>query len=768
MKSKPFVSVVFLLLLSVALRPSVLCAADAPAGTLPSTPDNAEISRRADELLGKMTIEEKIGQLTQIGPNALSPETKPEDLVRKGAAGSILWTIDSTLIHRLQEIAVKESRLGIPLLFGFDVIHGYKNSFPVPIAMASSWDPDLVERGQAIAAAEAAASGVNWTFSPMLDIARDARWGRMVEGAGEDPYLGEVMGRAQVRGFQGPQLGTPGRVLASAKHFVGYGAAEGGRDYDSSYVSDVLLRNVYLRPFRAAIDAGVGSVMSAYMCLNDVPAGGNSWLLRDVLRGELGFRGFVISDSYTTPALVAHGLAKDEADAAAKALNGGVNVDMGSETYLRHAAALVRSGRLSIEVVDSLVREVLVIKLRMGLFEQPYADPANKDRVVNDPSHRAETRIAAQRSMILLRNEGQLLPLKKSLKSLAVIGPLAAAAEEIKGPWTADWSQAVSVVDGLRAKLPNTKITSVVGGDMQRPYAIAWDAREGKKAPALMPEAQMREEEAKAVRAARKADAVVLVLGERSNMCGEDASSSTLALGGNQQRLLEAVVATGKPVVLVLLNGRPLNITWAAEHVPAILEAWYPGSEGGNAIADVLFGDTNPGGKLPVTWPRSAGQCPIYYNHNLNQSHDDDPYFTSRYSADSDSSPLYPFGHGLSYTQFSFSNLAVNELAGTESPSLDVAVDVSNTGKVSGDEVVQVYIHQRAGSAVRPARELKGFRRETFAAGETRRVHFTIPSSDLRYWNAQTRTWLLEPGTFDLWVGGDSKATLHAEFTIKG
>ncbi|MBI2510682.1 MAG: beta-glucosidase BglX [Opitutae bacterium] len=772
MKSPSFA----LLFLCLATAPISVVKADSPApspaGTqssdaAPATAD-AEITRRADALLARMTLEEKIGQLTQIGPSPRSPEVKSEDLVRQGGAGSMLWTLDTGLMRRLQEIAVKESRLGIPMLFGFDVIHGYKNVFPVPIAMASSWDPALVERSQAIAAKEAAASGINWTFGPMLDIARDARWGRMVEGAGEDPYLGEVMARAQVRGFQGPQLGTPGRVLASAKHFVGYGASEGGRDYDSCYVPGILLHNLYLRPFRAAIDAGVGNVMSAYMCLNDVPAGGNAWLLRDVLRGELGFRGFVVSDSYTTPALVAHGLARDEADAAAKALNAGVNVDMGSETYLRNAANLVRSGRVPVAVLDSLVHEVLETKLRLGLFERPYIDPMDKDRVLGDPAHRAATRVAAQRSMVLLRNEGGILPLKKSLKSLAVIGPLADSAEDVKGPWTAEWSQGVSVLEGLRAKLPHTKITAVTGGDTQRKYPLAWDARAGKPAPTLMTETQMRAEEAQAVKAARKADAVVLVLGERASMSGEDASSSELALGGNQQRLLEAVVATGKPVVLVLMNGRPLNITWAASHVSAILEAWYPGVEGGNAIADILLGDVNPGGKLPVTWPRSAGQCPIYYNHNLTQSRDDDPTFTSRYATDSDSSPLYPFGHGLSYTRFTFSNLTVAPVPDQASGSLEISVDVSSVGPVAGDEVIQIYTHQRAGSVVRPARELKAFRRETFAAGETRTLRFAIPLAELRYWNPQTRTWILEPGTFDLWVGGDSKATLHAEFTVTG
>lgn len=727
---------------------------------------DVEVNQRVESLLKQMTLQEKIGQLTQIGPSPIGPENlQPEDLIRKGEAGSVLWTIDSAQIKRMQEIAVKNSRLKIPLLFGFDVIHGYKNVFPVPIGMASSWDPAMVEKSQAMAAHEASVSGINWTFGPMVDIARDARWGRIVEGAGEDPYLGAAMARAQVLGFQGTRLGTPNRVLGSVKHFAGYGAAEGGRDYDACYIPEVLFRNVYLRPFAAAIDAGVGTVMSAYMDLNDVPASGNRWLLQDVLRRDLGFRGFVISDAWAVASLMAHGYARDPEDAAYRGLAAGVNMDMGSQTYLRNAAKLVESGKLPVAVVDQMVREVLAIKVRMGLFENPYGDVADKDKVLNDPEHRAATRVAAQRSIVLLRNENGALPLKKTLGSIALIGPIADSTEEIKGSWTVEAGAAISVLEGLHNKLPNARIEFARGGDMQRLFPLPWDALEGKKATPLMPEAEMKKEVEQAVKAAKRADTVVLVLGERAFMSGEAASRASLALPGNQQQLLEAVVATGKPVVLVLLNGRPLDIAWAAEHVPAILEAWYPGTEGGNAIADVLFGDVNPGAKLPVSWPRTTGQVPTYYNHNLTQAPEDDPTFTSRY-ADFVTAPLYPFGYGLSYTTFGFSNLKLDRNSIRASDTLQVSVDVENEGSAAGDEVVQLYIHQRAGSASRPVRELKGFQRVALAPGEKKTVQFSLGKAELKFWSPQARTWVVEPEQFDVWVGGDSKASLHAEFKV--
>lgn len=738
------------------------------AGIATAAPPAADpVAQRAQGLLARMTLDEKIGQLTQLGADVPGPNKESADeLIRAGKAGSVLWTIDSDAIARMQRIAVKESRLGIPLLFGFDVIHGYKNVFPVPLGMAATWDPALVERAQAIAAKESWVSGINWTFSPMVDIARDARWGRIVEGAGEDSFLGVAMAGAQVRGFQGPALGTPERVLTSVKHFAAYGAADGGRDYDSVYAPEVQLRNVYLPPFKAAIDAGAGAVMSAYMTLNDVPASGNRWLLRDVLRGELGFKGFVISDAFAVQSLENHGFAADNADAAARGLQAGVNMDMASNSYLRQLPALVKSGKLSMRVVDDAVREVLTVKLRMGLFERPYGDPARKEAVFNDPSHRAAAREAAQRSLVLLRNEGHALPLAASLKRIAVIGPLGDSGEDIKGSWTVEKGPGVTVLEGIKARWPQAEVTFSRGGDMQRVYALPWDASEGKPAPALMPAAEQQAELVKAVEAARQADTVVMVLGERANMSGEAASVASLALQGNQQALLEAVVATGKPVVLVLLNGRPLDISWASTHVPAIVEAWFPGTEGGHAIADVLSGAVNPGGKLPVTWPRSTGQVPAYYNHNRTHADENDRFFTSRYPTDAPSSPLYPFGHGLSYTSFSYGEPTLDRATARAGEAVKVSVQVHNTGAVAGDEVVQLYIHQRAGSAVRPQRELKGFQRIHLAPGAEQTVSFTLDREALQFWSLVTRAWGVEPSAFDVWVGGSSTATAHTEFKL--
>ncbi|MFG6467197.1 beta-glucosidase BglX [Roseateles sp. BYS87W] len=743
-------------------------AAAACACLLTATTAGADtVTQRANALIARMTLEEKIGQLTQLGAEVPGPNKEtPDELIRAGKAGSVLWTIDSDLIARLQRVAVKESRLGIPLLFGYDVIHGYKNVFPVPLGLAASWDPALVERSQAIAAKESSVAGINWTFTPMVDIARDARWGRIVEGAGEDTFLGVAMARAQVRGLQGPALGTPERVLTSVKHFAAYGAADGGRDYDSVFVPEVTLRNVYFPPFQAAIDAGAGTVMSAYMTLNDVPASGNAWLLRNVLRREMGFKGFVISDAFAVQSLENHGFAADNADAAARGLQAGVTMDMASNSYMRQLPALVKAGKLPMRVVDDAVREVLTVKLRMGLFEQPYGAPERKAAVFNDPAHRAATREAAQRSLVLLRNEGRALPLAASLKRIAVIGPLGDSGEDILGSWTVEKTTGVTVLEGIKARWPQAEVTFARGGDMQRAYPLPWDADQGKAAPALMSAAEQQAELAKAVATARQAEAVVMVLGERANMSGEAASVASLALQGNQQALLEAVVATGKPVVLVLLNGRPLDIAWASTHVPAIVEAWFPGSEGGHAVADVLSGAVNPGGKLPVSWPRSTGHVPAYYNHNRTHADETGRNFTSRYSTDAPSSPLYPFGHGLSYTSFTYSGLTLDRTTAKAGAPVKVSVTVRNTGAVAGDEVVQLYTHQRSGSAARPQRELKGFQRVHLAPGAEQTVSFTLGRDELKFWSPVTKAWGVEPARFDVWVGGSSAATAHTEFQL--
>lgn len=716
-----------------------------------------------------MTLHEKIGQLNQLGAadwNRKEDPISPEEHAARCDAGSFLWTTDSALIDKLQHIAMEQCHAKIPLLFGFDVIHGYRNIFPPPIAMAASWDPAMVEKAQTIAARETAATGVNWSFTPMVDIARDPRWGRILEGAGEDPYLGAAMARAQVLGLQGQQLGTPGHVLASVKHFAGYGAADGGRDYDASYIPEEEFRNVYLPPFQAAVNAGVGAVMSAYMDLNDVPASGNRWLLRDILRHDMGFKGFVISDADAVKSLVTHGFARDPQDAAFRGLTAGVDMDMHSKTYLNNLEALLKTGKITEAQIDDAVRPILAIKIRMGLFEHPYVDLTQKEKILSEPEDRAFTRVAAARSMVLLRNENQALPMKKNVGSIAVIGPLADDAKELTGSWDVDNSTVgSSVLAAIRSKAPSAKVEYVAGGEMRRKYRMPWgDQRHEDAKPKT--DAELAAEVGQAVAAARNADVTVMVLGENGNMSGEASSRASLNLPGNQQQLLESVVATGKPVVLVLLSGRPLDISWAAEHVPAILEAWYPGTEGGNAVADVLFGDANPGGKLPFDWPRSVGQVPIYYAHNRTQAPEDAPDFTSRYW-DISSKPLYPFGYGLSYSQFTFSNIHLSAPSVKIGAKLEVTADVQNTGSVAGDEVAQVYIHQQAGLASRPVRQLKGFERLALQPGERKTVHFTLGRDELSYWSGQTKSWIEEPEHFDVWVGGDSNAPLNAAFQVQ-
>ena len=736
-------------------------------GAVPSGQSDAEVTARVESILGRLSLEDKIGQLTQIGGASFMPGPDPEEIIRKGGAGSVLWLNDTKQFNMLQKVAVEESPSKIPLLFALDVIHGYRTIFPVPLAMAASWDPSVAERAQTVAAKEARAAGLHWTFGPMLDIARDARWGRIVEGAGEDPFLGAAMAAAQVRGFQGSSLGTPDRVVACAKHFAGYGAADGGRDYDPVYLPEGRLRNVYFPPFEAAVKAGVGTFMSAYMDLNDVPASGNRFLLRDILRGEWGFEGFVVSDAFAVGNLVIQGFARDGRDAAFRALSAGLDMDMASNTYSQYLAGLVKDGTLKIAVIDAAVRFILAIKIRMGLFEQPYTDEKMLAQVVALPGHRKEARLAAQRSMVLLRNEGGLLPLAKNLKKVAVLGPLADSMEATEGSWMVfgHTPAAVTVVDGIRARLPGAKVEYAPGPEIQRDIPSFFDEMmPGAQKPVQTPD-QAEAAFKAAVAAARDAEVIVMVLGETANMAGEAASRASLDLPGRQEELLKAVVALGKPVVLVLLNGRPLSITWAAENVPAILEAWEPGSEGGNAIADILFGDANPGGKLPVTFPRKGSNAPTYYARNLSHMPEGSLMYRSRYW-DGPTTPLYPFGFGLSYTTFSITDLKVSAPQVKVGSSVTVTADVTNTGPVVGDEVVQLYIHQKAGSDSRPLRELKGFERVTLKPGETRTVAFPLSPAELGYWSTNAGRWVQEAEAFDIWVGADSLATLHTDLEV--
>ena len=729
----------------------------------------------AKDLLQQMTLDEKIAQLAQLPgfpiPEFVQQVGAPEDVIRKYGAGSVLWVSDPKQINRLQHIAVDESRLHIPILFGLDVIHGYHTIFPAPIAMASSWDPELVEAAQTVAAREARAGGIAWTFAPMLDIARDARWGRMVEGAGEDPYLGAAIARAQVLGFQGTQAGNLDHVLACAKHFAGYGAADGGRDYDSSYIPDEQMWNTYLVPFKAAADAGVGSFMSAYMDLNDVPATGNRWLLHDVLLDTWKYKGFVVSDANAVHSLITHGYARDGQDAASKAFSAGLNMDMASGTYLKYLPDEVKQGRISMKQIDDAVLPILEAKIRLGLFEHPFIDESRIPEVLNAPESMELARKAVQRSVVLLHNEQNLLPLDKAkLKSIAVIGPLADGDKDLLGLWGAMTKPGptVSILQGIRDKVGSSVRVEVAHGpNIHRDIPSFFEnvpIVTVKEQPKQTPE-ESHQAMDDAVALAKRSDLAVLVMGEIALMSGEAASRSSLKLSGGQEDLLEAVVATGKPVVLVLVNGRPLDISWASEHVPAILESWYSGSQAGNGIADVLFGDANPAGHLPVSWPRNSGELPLYYNHTRTQAPEDAPSFTSRYW-DALSSPLYPFGYGLSYTTFSFDNLKLNKSEAKVGSPIDVSVEVSNAGSRSGDTVVQLYIHQRAGSASRPVRQLKGFRRLSLQAGAKQTIHFQLGSDELQFWSPAKKGWVVEPEQFDVWVGDSSQAMLHGEFHL--
>ncbi|WP_348263548.1 beta-glucosidase BglX [Telmatobacter sp. DSM 110680] len=747
-------------------------AANISGQTAPITADEAH--HRAEALLKQMTIEEKVGQMNQSSGIVmpLLASEKPDNLIVQGKVGSILWLIDVKEINRLQHLAVDKSRLHIPILFAFDVIHGYRTVFPIPLAMAASWDPGVEEAAQHLAGEDARAAGIRWTFTPMVDIARDSRWGRIVEGAGEDPYLGAAMARAQVRGFQGESLG-PDSVVACVKHFAGYGAAEGGRDYDSSYVPEELMQNVYLVPFHAAEQAGAGSFMSAYMDLNDVPATGNHWLLTDVLRKQWGFKGFVVSDAWAVGALQTHGYAKDPEDAAFKAVTAGLDMDMASLTYPKYLAGLVHSGKVKEAQLDAAVLPILEVKYELGLFDHPYVDESKVDSTLSRPEGRELERKVAARSMVLLKNDKHTLPLAKSIKKIAVIGALADSVRDIEGGWTVEGlfgggskSNPVTILAGLKNKLgPGTEINYVAGPSPVRLFPSLFDAISGTKPPPPPTDAEIAESIAKAKAAAAGADVVIAVVGETAVMSSESASRASMELPGIQQQMLEAAASTGKPLVLVLENGRPVDVQWASKHIPAILEAWYPGTEGGNAVADVLFGDVNPGGKLPISWAHSAGEEPLYYNHNLTHEPEDRPNFTSRYW-DVSSKPLYPFGYGLSYTSFKFDHLRLSKTTMTTGDATEVQVDVTNTGKLAGDAVAQIYIHQRWGSASRPVRQLKGFKRIALQPGETQTLKFTLGKDELEFWSPQTKAWAVEPSTFDVWAGEDSTASLHAELSV--
>jgi beta-glucosidase len=724
-----------------------------------------EIETRVNSLLAQMTLEEKAGQLTQFAGN--SPQTL--DMIKQGKVGSLLGVLGAEQANAAQRAAVEGSRLKIPLILGYDVIHGYRTVFPVPLASAGSFDPQLIEQAERVAAKEATASGVKWVFAPMVDIARDPRWGRIVEGAGEDPYLGSVIAAAKVRGFQGRDIADPDSVVACAKHYVAYGAVEGGRDYNTVDISEQLLREVYLPPFHAAVEAGTGTLMSAFQDLNGVPASANHHTLTEILRGEWHFNGFVVSDWSATHELLAHGAAADDAEAALRALTAGVDMDMVDGAYLSSISALVQSGKLPKDVVDEAVRRVLRIKFKAGLFEHPYADGSREKTDILTPQNRELARKVAFESMILLQNKNGVLPLNRK-QTVAVIGPLADDKAAQLGPWAGDGQakDAITPLQAFRDKLGPDHVFYARGVDIPPfekglgagvapapPSATGVGPAETDNKPASIDDA---------VAAANKADVVVLFVGELAGMSGEASSRASLDLPGDQMKLIDGVVATKKPVVLVLESGRPLDISWAPDRVSAIVQAWYLGVEAGNAIAHTLLGDASPSGRLPLSWPRTIGQIPIYYNHKSTGR----PIAPDRWHTgylDLPNSPVFPFGYGLTYTTFNYSNLKADPRVSPDG-TLHVTAEIQNTGKREGTEVVQLYVRDRVAPTSRPVRELKGFQRLTLAPGERKQVEFTVKANDLGSYDHDMH-WIVPAGTFDVWVAPDSASGLQGTFEVQ-
>ena len=716
--------------------------------TVSHTQKPPNVEQRINTLLAQMTLAEKLGQLQQLDGEA-NGNFRPEhlDLIRKGLLGSTLNVRGAQRTNQVQRVAMTESRLKIPVLFGFDAIHGYRTIFPIPLAEAGSFDPALAERTAAVAAQEANNAGVRWTFAPMLDIARDPRWGRITEGAGEDPFLGAAFARARVGGFQGTDYSAPDKVLACAKHWVAYGAAEGGRDYNTTDLSENTLREIYFPPFKAAIDAGVGTLMSAFNSINGVPASANAFTLTRVLRDEWKFDGFVVSDYTSVRELINHGIVANEEEAAAAALNAGVDMEMVSRSYNQFGPKLLEQRKLSQATIDEAVRRILRIKFRLGLFDRPYTDEARELNSLLQPDSVRLAREIAGRSMVLLKNERETLPLNKNLSSIAVIGPLADDRRAPLGWWAGDGKEenTVTPLAGIKAKVsPQTKVG----------YAKGCDVKEDSTAGF-----------AEAVNLARSSDVAVVFIGELAEMVGEAASRASLDLPGHQLELVQAIKATGKPTVVVLVNGRPLSVGWIVDNVPALLESWMGGTESGNAVADILFGDLNPGAKLPVTFPRTVGQVPIYYNHmNTGRPPEAENRYTSKY-LDAPWTPLFPFGFGLSYTTFKISNLQLSAPRIAANGKLTVSVDVENTGRRAGDEVVQLYIRDVVASMTRPVKELKGFQRVTLKPGEKRRVEFVVAQEHLGFWNRELR-YVVEPGEFRVMVGPNSVDLVEAKFEI--
>jgi beta-glucosidase len=728
---------------------------------LPRSSDDAGTNEsRVRGLVAQMTLAEKIGQMSQVNGGG-------QDLhqaIREGRVGSVINEVNVEEVNELQRIAAQESRLGIPLLIGRDVIHGFKTIFPIPLGQAASWDPAVVESGAAIGAIEAATVGVNWTFAPMIDIARDPRWGRIAESLGEDPHLCSVLGMSMVRGFQGKSLNDPGSILACAKHFAGYGASESGMDYNTTNIPENELRNVYLPPFKAALDAGVGTFMSSFSDLNGVPGAGNEFLMKKILREEWNYKGFVVSDWDAIKELTVHGFTANDHDAVFEALNAGVDMEMASDLYAQHVQALLEENAITIEQIDEMVSNILLPKFQLGLFENPYTDPGKFPRVVN-AQHLQIAKDAALKSCVLLKNDNRTLPLsKENLGSVAVIGPLADDGYEQLGTWVFDG-------ESHHSQTCLHAIHALVGEDVE----VRW-------APGLETSRSRNEHGFdEAVSIAREADAVIMVLGEESILSGEAHCRAEIDLPGNQERLIEAIAATGKPIVLVVMAGRPLTLESILDKVSAVLYAWHPGTMGGPAIADLLFGVESPSGKLPITFPRLVGQIPIYYarkNTGRPPSHDSITHIDeidgkasqtslgmSAFHLDAGFSPLFPFGFGLSYSTFEYRDIAVSSGHITMGETVQISATLNNSGEYPAVEVVQLYVRDLVGNVTRPVKELKGFSRVRLDPGQSETVDFTLHTDELAFYNRKMER-VTEPGVFHVWIGGNSDTDLRSEFEV--
>jgi len=738
--------------LAVAILAVLSTAMGLAAGLPPlSTGDHG----RVEALLKGMTLEERIGQMTLMTSDwdVTGPTVRKDYLadIEAGRVGAIFNAYTAAFTRKLQTLAVERTRCKIPLLFGYDVIHGHRTIFPISLAETASWDLEGIERAARIAAREAAAEGLHWTFAPMVDVARDPRWGRISEGAGEDVHLGCLVARARVRGFQGDSLRSTDTILACAKHFAAYGAAQAGRDYHTVDLSERTLWSTYLPPFAAAIDEGAATVMTAFNELNGVPATANEFLLSKVLRSTWGFRGFVVTDYTSINEMVPHGYATDDADAARLAVSAGVDMDMQGSTFRNHLARLVAQGLVPAHRIEEAARRILEAKARLGLLDDPYryCDEDRERRVVMAPEHLAFARDFARRCVVLLKNEPAVLPLASTPGRVALVGPLADGRRHMIGSWSAagDWQRAVTVLEAFRERLGAENVVHAAGCPI---------------------DGDDRSEFAEARRVARSADIVVAVVGEGYDQSGEAACRTSLGLPGAQEALVRMLTATGKPLVLVVMSGRPLGLSWEAQHVPAIVQAWFLGTTAGHAVTDVLFGDHNPSARLPVTIPRNVGQIPLHYDMKntgrpVDPAHPDEKY-KSRY-LDVPNTPLYPFGHGLSYTTFSYGDVRLGSSRLRRGAPIELSVEVRNTGRRDGDEVVQVYLHDRVGSVTRPVRQLADFRRIRLRRGERQRVSFSLPPDRLAFWR-RDMTYGTEPGSFTVYVGGSSQATTAATFEL--